>query len=64
MNVTTVITISLKTTAETFESEEFQELLDTINSGKMKHDFEEKDNKVKVKAACSYWTNYKKQKKS
>lgn len=56
--VETVITIKLKTTVETFESSEFHAVLDKINNGELKRDFE--NGKIKdMRATITYWTNYK-----
>lgn len=57
--VETVITIKLKTTVETFESSEFQAVLDKINNGELKRDFEN-GNIKDTRATVTYWTNYKK----
>jgi hypothetical protein len=59
MEIETVITIKFKTSRETFESDEFQKIIEMIRSGEMKREFEKDNSKVKVKAACTYWTNYK-----
>jgi len=56
MKVETVITISLKTSKEVFESKEFQDVINSIKTGEMKREFEKS---LKMKAACTYWTNYK-----
>lgn len=56
--VRTVITIELKTTIEGFEHEQFQEVINSIKSGEMKREFED-NNKFKLKASCTYWTDYK-----
>lgn len=57
--IKTVITLSFETDVETFESKEFQEVINSIKTGEMKREFEKDKNKVKLKATCTYWTNYK-----
>jgi hypothetical protein len=63
MNVTTVITIKLKTTAEGFESEDFQDVINTIKTGKMSKEFKEQKKVKIISADCTYWTDYKALKK-
>jgi len=60
MEIETVITLKFKCSREVFESKPFQDVIDSIKTGEMKREFEKADSKVKLKAACTYWTNYKK----
>jgi hypothetical protein len=58
MEIKTVITIELRTPIESFNHIKFQEVLDSIKTGEMKREFEKNDD-IKLKASCTYWTDYK-----
>ena len=58
--IETVITIKIKTTKDQYESDDFQDLINQIRTGKLSREMKDaKHGKMVESVDITYWSNYK-----